>query len=246
VRSQESIAELIRALLSKTVARGATPEEAASAAAKAQELLNKYNLDMAAVERETGRQRDDYGRFDFASGIAKADLQWASELLAGVARNNFCYPILMNDGQTDTFVLVGRPENVEVAEYMLRYLITEILRLRRDAWRTQGKYSGEHQPQWRKHFGLGAVRTINRMLREQRERDRQSTPGTMALITQSDAELLAAKDRLFGETRSRRASRVGVTSGYMTGQREGAKVQMRPGVRTTSTGTVLRQLGPGQ
>lgn len=50
--TRDRIAEIIKALLAKTVENGATDHEALAAAEKARELMAKYDLDLDEVERE--------------------------------------------------------------------------------------------------------------------------------------------------------------------------------------------------
>ncbi|MDR3488785.1 MAG: DUF2786 domain-containing protein [Bradyrhizobium sp.] len=52
MKTTDKIADIIRALLMKTVENGATEAEAMSAAAKAYELLGKYQLDMTDVDAD--------------------------------------------------------------------------------------------------------------------------------------------------------------------------------------------------
>jgi hypothetical protein len=66
-------------------AKNSSPEEAASAAAKAQELLARYNLDVATVE---GARPEDGKREE--ARVDGGTYAWQRELWAAVARLNFC------------------------------------------------------------------------------------------------------------------------------------------------------------
>lgn len=79
-----AVMEKIQKLLN-LASKNPNAEEAASAAAKAQELLTRYNLDAATVEREGGVE----GRREEAKTRGGFYL-WQRELWTAVARLNYC------------------------------------------------------------------------------------------------------------------------------------------------------------
>lgn len=84
-REQQDIIPKIEKLLN-LAAKAGTPEEAASATAKAQELLAKYNLDSAVLETNSGdkgkreQSKVDGGTYSYQRGLWRA-----------VAALNFCF-----------------------------------------------------------------------------------------------------------------------------------------------------------
>lgn len=81
----ETILKRLQGLLN-LAAKNSNPEEAASAAAKAQELLARYNLTAESVEQ--GRAAADGKREQAA--VDGGTYAWQRELWGAVARLNFC------------------------------------------------------------------------------------------------------------------------------------------------------------
>lgn len=121
----EKILEKIRKLLA--LAGSSNEHEAAAAAAKAQEILAEYNLDLNMVS--TSRNDTTRGRVqvDFA-----AMYKYQQTLMAALARNNFCRHLVVNGHFTDAkgvnrfgkrHVLIGRKINVQVTSDTYSYLV---------------------------------------------------------------------------------------------------------------------------
>jgi hypothetical protein len=92
----DTILKRIQKLLALTVERGATPEEAATAAAKAQALLFEHNLSMAQVEAVGDIGGDEI--FDYVLDIAAAMrfVNWRKALISAIAEYNFCTTIRLD------------------------------------------------------------------------------------------------------------------------------------------------------
>jgi Protein of unknown function (DUF2786) len=58
MRDLRSIIRIIDALLAKTVARGATPGEAAAALAKAEEIASRHGVDLSRRSADRGEARE--------------------------------------------------------------------------------------------------------------------------------------------------------------------------------------------
>jgi Protein of unknown function (DUF2786) len=124
----EAVIAKVRKLLA--MAEGnANENEAAVAAAKAQELLEAYNLDITIVNRRTGKHaaRDDKTR---AGGLYK----WQRELWNAIATMNFCKYYFyrgLSAGSQYEHQLIGSKANVISTEVMGQYLEHTIERLAR-------------------------------------------------------------------------------------------------------------------
>lgn len=147
-RELEGIVSRIQKLF-KLAERGGTEAEAASAAAKAQELLAAYNLDMATVERAGS----DSGRRETAK-VGGGMYVYERELWRAVAELNFCLHFVTRRRAVRTperrapdgtlirrertywqhcHNVVGRTVNVQATEHMARYLQQTAERLCREA-----------------------------------------------------------------------------------------------------------------
>lgn len=144
----EKIVERVQKLLT-LAANNQNPEEAASATAKAQELLAAYNLDMAAVEEASGKRSGKREDAKLKGGV----YEYQRDLWRAVAQLNFClYWTQRTGGWEDRrkrdewsgelrlqkvwkrgyqHRLVGRMVNTAASKAMAQYLEQEIERLLR-------------------------------------------------------------------------------------------------------------------
>ena len=125
-------------LAGRSGARGATEAEADTATRRAQELMARYNLDVAAIDaasREAAdagaasRVKEEQGR--------RTGKAWQRQLAKYVAEAHFCYHLIRVDKDWDdearsghggwrkkaVHVFVGRKANVVTAQMMFAYLV---------------------------------------------------------------------------------------------------------------------------
>ena len=116
--------KLIRRIEALLNTKGCTEAEAEARVAKAQELLEKYNLDLATVSG-TGNARKDQQR---KGGL----YTWQRNLWKAVAELNFCYYLSIKGlgrGTTYQHRLIGSHANVIATEHMAQYLQETVERL---------------------------------------------------------------------------------------------------------------------
>lgn len=205
--------------LLQTAAEGRTPEEAALFAAKAQDLLLKYNLTASEIKDEP------------VPGAIKLDVllsdtnSWVSWLFNGIATTHGCCVVQTNTPRRGTtkqdriFSVFGRPANVEVVNYLATYLRREIRRL---AAATHGTNA------YRRSFASGATTTVLARLRESLQTF-QSTDESRALIVVMDAEAQALKNATFPKLTNARKSSFS-PFGYSAGREAGKGIALRHGV----------------
>jgi Protein of unknown function (DUF2786) len=161
----ESILDKVRKLL-RLAGNNPNPEEAASAAAAAQRLLDAHNLSAAMLELETeAPPKPEEPIEDYGSGAALGVVSdhAAQRLASTIARANGCRIYLMGGmRQGQRVCLVGRPTDAEAVRYLFAWVSSEMARLAEAHGRGKGRV-------WRNNFKLGIVDTIGRKLREGRE-----------------------------------------------------------------------------
>lgn len=109
------IADKIQHLLDKTVANGATEEEAQTALLLSQKLMAKYNI--AANELNTGDKPIEYS-FEACKVKANPRSKWMSMIIA----NSFAVrAILCNDGKASRIYYFGYKANVMAAKSALEF-----------------------------------------------------------------------------------------------------------------------------
>ncbi len=125
----ERAIEKVRKLLALAT-NNPNEEEATAASAKAMEILEAHNLDMATVEQGS-KPKHNRGRETLKGGL----YQWQRELWDAVARLNFCYYRFVRGlqrGQSYQHILIGRKDNVVSTEVMAEYLQHTVERLARE------------------------------------------------------------------------------------------------------------------
>ena len=236
----DSILARIKKLQALTTERGATPEEAATAAAKAQALLFEYNLSQCDVDTKEQAGPDPYGRVETTlEGANRNTVTWRRTLLYTIAKHNFCTAITVPN-QTK-MIVIGKRSNVETVLYLNHILVREIERLAVEA----GKTVLTNRAAYMVSFCRGAVSTIHRRLQEQQRQSEYTA--TQSGTTQADAdrgnrnavairtmseELNKAVTHFYpqGLRTTTTRSRVGSMDGYKSGQAAGAGISMNRGV----------------
>jgi hypothetical protein len=235
---KESILSKIKKLQALTTERGATPEEAASAAAKAQALLFEHNLAQADIDTQEAAP-DPYGKVETVlEGANRTTVQWRRSLLYIVAKYNFCSAVTLSG--TTKMSVIGKRSNVETVLYLNAVLVREIERLALEAGRTVLSQRSAYMVS----FCRGAVHTIKHRLAEQQRQSEHRA--TQSGTTQADAdrgnhnaiairtmaqELAKAEKHFYPNLVTRRTrSRIGSMDGYANGQQAGHGIGMHRGI----------------
>ena len=240
----ETILSKIKKLQNLTTERGATPEEAASAAAKAQALLFEHNLAQADVDTrlDANGAPDPYGKVEhILEGANRNSLTWRRTLLFVVARYNFCSAVYRPG--TTILSVIGKRSNVESVLYLNQCLARQIETMAKDASRSQ--LSGKAA--YVTSFALGAVQTVRERLHAQCDADgaRVTAPavdpaGRNALVLVNGAlALQLAVKQFFPRLGSTSSTPIRNGEAYRQGQRAGQSVSMHRGVG----GGSQRQIG---
>ena len=144
------------------LAQSDNPAEAALAAARAQEILDRYEIDCAVLDEQGARADADGPIEDFGGKgawldepNAKQRERWRTLLAAVIARANGCmvYNLGVKIG------VIGRPCACDAVRYLFSYLAAEVNRLcARD-----GRGCGAN---WRNNYRLGVIDTLRAKLAE--------------------------------------------------------------------------------
>jgi len=161
--TDSAILERVRKLL--RLAESSNEHEAASAAAKAQDLIdaNRLNVALLAMDDMTAAPAPDEPITDYEAIGAPLDPRtrqpmyvWA--LALSVAKANHC-GVYRSGGRMQIY---GRPSDVETVRYFYAMLITDVERLIRSRGNGAGRV-------WRNNYGRGIVETISKKLKDQHD-----------------------------------------------------------------------------
>ena len=245
-KTTEQVLDMIEKMLRMTESNGASPEEAASFAAKAQQLMFDHGIEMARVRARTeGKQRasamDGFVNTEFFVG-AKTEWisRWRQELLIGISRANHCRCLIWSNGPSSRrggmagkVQIIGRPENVEAVKHLYEYLVKEIWRLckieTKDE-RTWRPMSQSHERTFQKSFCLGAVEVVSKRLKEQQQEDIKRTETSALMVVEWDL-VNAAQAAFYPTTGKARETRAKDSAGYYAGRKAGAGISLNKQVR---------------
>lgn len=177
MKPDKSIVDRIAKLL--RLAEGTSnPNEAAAAAAQAQRLMTKHQIERSDVEGDPdGVQQDDRPLF-----TGKRVKPWLIALANGCAQNNGCMTVVATADKSRVH-LVGRAEDIAVVRELFRYLRKEIeyhVKLARAAGFVWGPHVGQ--------FRLGAVVAVSMAMERARKQAAAEVSSTAIVKLDDDAE----------------------------------------------------------
>lgn len=230
----DSIVLKIQKLLA--LSQSSNEHEAALAAARAQDLLFRYNLDMASVADATN-PRTAYARNFFTIGSGKA-LEWKRDLVFVLARFNFCRAFTYSGSKT--MAIVGQRHNYEVVTGLYDYLSAAFGRLVERAF-TEYRLAGgaEHHLTYKTSWLLGAVAGVRAQLLAQQQANKAASEASSALVLVKDAELDAAVNDLIGGVVPRKGASAKSVSGYGAGYQTGRTIGLHKQVQATGSAHAL-------
>ena len=195
------------AKLLQLASKNTNKEEAASAAAKAQELLTTYNLDVSFLEQQQGRVDGKREEAKVSGGFYK----FQRELYGAVAEMNFCMYFTetyyvprakagrrktvnaWGDEQINVYAagtptkkhrhcVIGKQINTATTKVMASYLIEAIERIVRDRLRKSNGEVDQTQllSQWATSFREGAAQNIIERVQEQQALDERKRRAAQA------------------------------------------------------------------
>lgn len=208
---QDKIIDRIKKLLRLAdVKRGATPEEAANAAAKAQALLFEHNLSMASLGdlgKEERPEEIEQQNADLSNATYQT-VKWHRALVFAISKPLFCRVVCWSGEQRVS--IIGKPSNIQVVNYLYFYLSTEIEKMAtayQRVWRLKErreKYNNISPNESAKHkisFAMGCVMTIKQKLEEMYAQQVRASEDSHALVVISDQALNDAVHKFHGKTR---------------------------------------------
>jgi hypothetical protein len=250
---RNKIIEKIKKLLTLAKDKGATEHEAALATVRAQEFLEKYNLDMIDVEVE------EIITMPFEIGLNKSPL-WLGMLIRGIMEEFGCQAFVTKKGRhTEQYMIFGTKVDIEVARYVLEYLRGVVMRMQRE-YASAKNFTPELQLEfetlkgWQYHakqsYRLGLVETLltkihgmrgKRHEEEQKGKQEQTSAsgltGTEIMRIKQDKIAQKQQNEGWKTKESIKGKGVGIRGeDYTKGRVDGEKVQVRRGIKSDGSG----------
>jgi hypothetical protein len=212
--------------------RNNSTEEAASAAAKIQELCFKHNLELEAILAQSGDEKEPCVKFDYLfPNTNNFDVAWKRVLLHAICETNFCLDVYYP--KTVRMAIIGQKQNYEVAVYEFDYLAKEIQRLAVDYCITQGFLNNKERKNYIKGFCEGAMSSVCAKLRAAHQYQAQQTNESRALVVVKSGEVDKVFKEHFPHTKKSSFRSTGSNSGRSDGRAAGNGISVNRGVNGT-------------
>lgn len=232
--ADEKILARIHKLLS--LATSDNPNEAALAASKAQTLLMEHNISEQELEGFSEHKVEKVIEVTTNNKNRYNRTVWQDILAGIVAHANLCDLLTTYGGQ----IWIGKPTNIEVAQYIFENLIRDLTRICESDWknvqyteelvrRVKPYYSKTHGKTWKNNFYHGANQSIRTRLNANLVQLKE-VPSINAMVLHNDVELddymkihhpyLTHTSHKLNHSRS----------GFESGKAAGASVQFRSGI----------------
>lgn len=216
---QAKIIEKIRRLLA--LSKSPNEFEAAAAAAKAQDLLFKYNLSTADIDI-AGKSEEEYGAAWFNDGV---NSRWRHMLLEAVASNSFCEAGRVI-GRHGTYQILGKKSDIEIVTYLFNYLAETVERM---AAQYRGKGLGR---EWLNAYRRGLVIGIAVTLRGQRlKSEREAGETSRALVISNIQKLEELKERFWAMQHSKPHPEITERAAFYQGTRDGRQIPIHQALK---------------
>ena len=228
MRPESDILDKVRKLLRLADrSRGATENEARVALAKAQELMTRHNIDSALLrmEREAagGKSGIDVtkGLYELPKSLNPADM-----LILSLLQSHFNVRVILMSGHRKTPVdIIGAPEDVDFAIYVLSFLRETFFRcwneFKRTTWNPDkaSYYRGLRD-------GIHAELTAAKKRAEESYGDGDRQTYALAVVDQN-AAITRYVDEHYGKLRNRTQRRRRVDSAsYFAGETKGRTIRI--------------------
>jgi hypothetical protein len=251
---RKRLMERVRKLLA--LSESPNENEAAFAAAKAKELLERYNLSISDLEVDDIVEKGyDTGRVRMAT--------WLLNLAASVARGFDCDIYYTRGGgkrvgtdasATSRITFVGTDMDTEVAEYVFEYLRVTVERMTAEKVRNieppllTGWFGNiaSYRLKMRNSYMMGLVSALDRKIREFAEPAAGGCCPTHSASSPDEMQLVAVKERAIGEymkrlklRKGRRSSTSLLADGFNDGVNDGRGVSIKKGLRAKKNSAPL-------
>jgi len=163
-----------KAMACLRLAKSSNQAEAALAAAKAQEIMERFKLNIDDLDFDANQVKENNEPIkdfndDPLENTGDADRKWSLRLASTVARNNLCRVYYSNMGSCEErnksyrISIVGRPSDVSTVRYIYSYLKGEVARLMNENCKGNSR-------SYKVNYCFGVVDAIDAKLHEQKNK----------------------------------------------------------------------------
>lgn len=231
-RITEKVAKLLR------LAKSSNPHEAALAAARAQEMIDRYNLSEIALE-EAEQRPEEAKAWDEPLFAARSLTSWQKRLAVVLSQHNQCKVVTCSLSRTERAIkIVGTATDVLLVREMFRWCAQEVESL---AYQHRGNGGV-----WLNNYRIGVTDGIADQLEKQKAATREQ------LKAESSTALVCIQRSLAVQLQKAAATEAAVAKAFPRLRKEYSSVRPNysarqqgraAGQRMNLTGTARRRLG---
>lgn len=219
----DKILEKIRKLLNITTANGATPEEAANAAARAQEIMVKYAIEESELIK-SGQKADEKVETKPIGLKGQRINRWKALLAYVFAPSFFCRSFFTPGG--DIWV-VGRATDREILIATWECLVYEIQKMAAAEWEKQKRFTEVHGKRWKDSFYQGVCAVINqRLTKNTCDIVNKDDTGSTAIILANRQDAVVKYMEEKHDNLKKSAKKTADVTGYVAGVAAGSKLDL--------------------
>lgn len=170
---QNVIDRILKLVALSNEGSGATEAEAANAANRATEMLQRYGLSIAEIEAAGGKTPEG-GQREKQVVQRGAMYKWQKSLMESIAEANFCFYRIVEERGDDGRMkkrhqLIGRVVNVKATQILYDYLLQTMKRLVREAGHAPGTHNEKDYHWWLEGCATRLGERIETQAREAKE-----------------------------------------------------------------------------
>lgn len=221
----ENILNKLKKLLNKANSAKdiGSSSEAELFAAKAQQIMAEYNLELSQIKLEEDKPRVGKNYLDPKELNKKNQGKWLFKLYKVICDFNYCNAIFTF--KQDSLILIGESHNVEMVKYIVTQLSERVKPILKNEWAKHKKLPQEEQEkkgQFIRGYLIGFVHGIHSKLSTERVILHKKKPqiGTMALILTNKVEKFMEEEIETESVKNKGShskSEVGYSLGYSKG-----------------------------
>lgn len=203
-QKREDVIRKITAMLRLAENEAASADEANTAIAMAQQLMDKYEIEREAINLSPQQAETDYtedeefrdfsevneGELDKSGGNVRGKIisEWKMNLARYLVKANGCFMFTSQRGTKYSIEIVGKPSNVQTVRYFYAWYCNEV--------ETISKFWGRGMGMsWNKEFKIGMVQglqerldTIKKQTLEDMRYERKDNPNALMIINKAIAK----------------------------------------------------------
>jgi hypothetical protein len=202
--------------------------EAEAFAAKIQDMLLQYELDLGDIKRNTAESiAVDKEMFDTETLTNPHESNWVVHLYNACSRANFC-KILVRNATGTNITIIGTDMNREFLHFMVHQLVPKIRHLAKGSWLAYG--GPEKRNTFIRGFLKGCCRGIATKLNLDLFAQQKNQEQVNALVVQKDRAVQQWMDTHIGRVRSVGMNTGSGRHGYDQGVEAGKNININKGV----------------